>query len=581
MTEMTKMNSVKDFLKKLWALTYPYWFSEERWIARVLLFAIVSLNLGIVFINVQLNKWNAVFYNALQDKDINAFWVQLGFFCILATFYIVMAVYQLYLNQMLQIRWRRWLTDKHFDRWFENQVYYRLELKGKDTDNPDQRIAQDLQAFTSDTLSYVIGLLSAVVTLVSFVAILWGLSGDLTLPGFGGALKIPGYMVWVALIYSVLGTWLTHKIGHPLVKLNFDLEKHQAHFRYNLVRFRENAEAIALYHGEKDEKRNLLEKFQGIWETWWSLMKRQKQLTWFTSTYGQLAVIFPLLVAAPRYFAGAIQLGGLVQTALAFGQVQASLSWFVTAYSGLAGWKASVDRLTSFRDALQKAQEESTSEKEILFHAPSSEGFSFKDLSLKTPAGNNLIENAQAKIEKRDRVLVTGASGCGKSTLFRALAGIWPFAQGKVSIPTEKILFLPQKPYLPIDSLRAVLSYPAGQGTFSDERIKQALSDGQLSHLANNLDQTQNWSMALSPGEQQRVAFARAYLQQPQWLLLDEATASVDEKTEALLYDKLIEKNPDATLVSIGHRPSLTRFHTKQLHFDQSSDRTQLVLSSL
>src|SRR5436190_80538 len=352
------MTALRQFLRDVWTLAIPYWFSEDRWPARGLLAVLVAMNLGLVYLNVLFNRWNNAFYNTLQDKNYGAFTHQLGVFTGLAATFIIVAVYQLYLNQMLQIRWRRWLTDHYLDAWLADRAYYRMQLVGGSTDNPDQRIAEDLRLFVARTLALSLGLLSAVVTLASFIAILWGLSGAATLPLGATGLTIPGFMVWAALVYAIAGTWLTHKIGRPLIRLNFDQQRFEADFRFNLVRFRENVEGVALYAGEADEGRTFRERFAHVVGNWWGIMRQQKRLTWFTAGYNQAAIIFPFVVAAPRFFRGEIPLGGLVQTALAFGQVQQSLSFIVNAYADIAEWRAVVNRLVGFRDAIDRVRSE-------------------------------------------------------------------------------------------------------------------------------------------------------------------------------------------------------------------------------
>ena len=567
------MATTRIFLRDLWTLTRPYWFSEERWQARGLLAVVVALNLGIVWVNVEINKWQNLFYNALQDKDIAAFYQLLLQFTLLATAFIVCAVYQLYLNQMLQIRWRRWLTDYYLEAWVADRAYYRMQLTDRGTDNPDQRIAEDLALFVDKTLNLTLGLLSAVVTLVSFVAILWTLSGTLEFTLGGNPMSIEGYMVWVALLYAILGTWLAHLIGRPLIGLNFDQQKFEANFRFSLVRFRENTESIAIYGGEADETRKLRRRFLDVVNNWWEIMRRQKKLTWFRSGYGQIAIIFPYVVAAPRFFSGAIPLGGLMQTASAFSQVQEALSWFVSAYVQLAEWKATVDRLTSFRSAAASAR---TMAREGAGIAAVSGGTGLlaQRLKLDLPDEKPLLAPFDAAVRPGETVLVTGPSGSGKSTLFRAFAGIWPFGSGRVTRPSAHMLFLPQKPYLTIGTLREQLSYPAAPDTFDEVAYRAALADCGLPQLAPRLDEEQHWSQILSPGEQQRIAFARAFLNRPEWLFLDEATASLDEASEALLYRLLREKLPGTTVVSIGHRPTLAKFHERRWRIERDGEGT-------
>lgn len=574
--------TAKTFLGNLWKLTQPYWGSEERWRARGLLAAIVTLNLGLVYVLVLFNQWNQAFFDAIQDKNFPEFSWQLLRFSILAAVYIVVAVHQLYLNMLLQIRWRRWLTEVYFNDWLADRVYYRMEVKDYGTDNPDQRIAQDLQIFTSRSLSLALGLLRAVVTLASFIGILWGLSGSLAVPVAGTTLDVPGYMVWVALLYAIGGTWLTHKIARPLVRLNFDQQRFEADFRFSLIRLRENAEGVALYRGEGDEKRHLLARFGMVWQNWLGLMKYQKRLIGFTAGYDQIAIIFPILVAAPRYFSGAIQLGGLMQIASAFGEVRSALSWFVTAYSDLAEWKATVDRLTSFHHAMQTARAEARSGQGITVDTSDARRLVTRDLTLALPNDRVLVVGANAAIEAGEHVLLTGPSGSGKSTLFRAIAGIWPFGRGRIEAPRDtRFLFLPQRPYVPIGTLRDVVSYPASAGAFDDASIAEALRACCLDNFVTSFDDLQHWAQRLSPGEQQRLAFARALLHKPDWLFLDEATAALDEAMERHLYGLIRSRLPNTTCISIAHRPTLAAFHVKRLALVPDGAGMRLVTESL
>lgn len=570
--------TTKHFIKDLWALTKPYWFSEERWVARGLLAAIVSLNLGLVYVNVLINQWNNDFYNTLQNMDKAGFFHQILKFCVLAVVFILFAVYQLYLKQMLQIKWRRWLTSNYIEDWTNHRTYYYLQLTSNDTDNPDQRIAEDLNRFCENTVRLSLGLLSSVVTLVTFITILWGLSGSIDIPFNGSKVTIPGYMVWVALIYAVGGTYLSHVIGRALISLNFNQQKYEANFRFSLIRFRENAESIALYHGERDEKVSLNHSFQFIRDNWWALMRRTKALTWFQSGYGQIANIFPYVVAAPRYFAGSIKLGGLMQIGSAFGQVQDASSWFVSAYGDLAEWRATVDRLTTFRLAMEQVQNKMKHTHQINIMPSASANYVLNKLSLSLPNGKQLLLELDLEFKTSEHVLITGASGCGKSTLFRTLAGIWPFASGTVMRPEQaSVLFLPQKPYLTLGSLRQQLSYPAPASSFTDQQLVVTLRACGLDKFTERLHETEHWSHVLSGGEQQRIAICRALLQKPDWLFLDESTSAVDEATEAMLYHTLQQQLPSTTIISIGHRTSLEKLHHKTINLSALASQHQAV----
>jgi len=564
------MNKIRSgFLRAFWALFKPYWFSEERLIARLLLFAIIALTLGMVYMNVQINQWQNLFFNTLQDKNKAEFYRQILRFAALATIWIVMSVYSLYLTQMLQIRWRRWLTDKYLKDWLTDRTYYPMQLKGRQTDNPDQRIAEDLRIFVNQTLSLSIGLLNALVTLVSFVGVLWALSGPLVIPLDGREIVIPGYMVWAALLYATLGNWLANRIGRPLIGLNFEQQRYEADFRYSLMRFRENMEGVALYRGEDDELRGFSARFRGIYANWWAIMKRQKQLTWFISGYGQLAVIFPFVVAAPRFFSGAIALGGLMQTASAFGYVRESLSWFINVYTSFAEWKATVDRLIGFHQAIEAAQRAQQDNPGIELASGPDGALKLDRLELDLPTGETLVSRASLDIALGSRVLLQGPSGSGKSTLFRAIAGIWPFGRGRILHPAQfDRLFLPQRPYFPLGTLREALCYPSRLESFTDIEIGEALTAVGLSHLLARLDQSADWTTQLSGGEQQRVAFARAILEKPAWLFLDEATSNLDDASQAELYALLTDRLKHTTIVSIAHRNELARFHGQRLELD-------------
>jgi putative ATP-binding cassette transporter len=559
------MSRLRRLLHNAWALTRPYWFSEDRWAAWGLRLAVITLNLGIVFINVLLNKCNNTFYNSLQDKDYTVFVQQLIRFSWLAASYIIVAVYQLYLNQMLQIRWRRWLTERYLGAWLTDTAYYRMQLVAGETDNPDQRIAEDLRLFVTGTLGLAIGGMRAVVTLVSFIAILWGLSGALTLPIGGFLVTIPGYMVWAALLYAIVGTWLTDRIGRPLVRMNFDRQRYEADFRFGLVRFRENTEGVALYHGEPDEMRNFRTRFGAVVRNWWDIMRQQKRLTWFTAGYGQAAIIFPFVVAAPRFFRGEIPLGGLVQTASAFGQVQDSLSFIVSSYTEIAEWRSVVQRLVGFEEALDRVRAQAGAQDGIRRGDGDAPTLAVENVDLTLPEGTALISGVNLALARGESALLSGPSGAGKSTLIRAIAGIWPFGRGEIRVPRGPVLFLPQKPYLPIGTLREVISYPTPAGGVDDQVLREALEAVGLPELAGRLDEAGHWALQLSPGEQQRIAFARALVQKPDWLFLDEATSAVDEAAETRLYQLVRDRLRGTAVLSVGHRSTLRAFHGRQL----------------
>ncbi|MGZ8218572.1 ABC transporter ATP-binding protein/permease [Methylomagnum sp.] len=562
------MRNIKPFLSDFWGLAKPYWWGSDRRAGLILLAAIVAISLLLVYLSVRLNTWNGDFFNALQNKDQPAFWRLLGEWCVIVLIYVVFGLGQLYLQLWLRIRWREWLTARFIERWLSHRAYYRIQLLDTATDNPDQRIAEDLREFVDITLTLSLGFLNQLVTLGSFIAILWELSGSAVV----GGVEIPGYMVWVALLYAIVGTGLTHVIGRRLIGLTFEQQRCEADFRFGLVRFRENTEAVALYQGEADERRGFLSAFGQVVKNWRRLMTVRKNVYAMTTFYSLAANVFPMLVAAPRYFSGAIQLGGLMQISGAFGQVQGALSFFVDSYTQLAEWRAVVDRLTSFEQAMDEAERAALESPGIVSVVTTGMEMNAENLQLALPTGRVLAEAVNLGVQPGERVLVSGPSGSGKSTLFRALAGVWPFGAGRVETPAgARTLFLPQRPYLPIGTVADVLRYP-DRGNGADEAaLAEVLAEVGLAHLVPALDESAHWAQRLSGGEQQRIAIARALVIKPDWLFLDEATSAIDEAGEAKLYALLAERLADTAIVSIGHRASLRRFHGRELRFERGA----------
>ncbi len=554
------MTSFFTGLREAWALAKPYFVSEERWAARLLLAAIVALNLLQVAANLILNFWNRDFFNAIQGMDSKSavallFWYQGGpglpmpGFVEIVVVYIVIAVYAFYLNQMLQIRWRQWLTRHYIDNWLADRAYYNISLSHANAtgiDNPDQRISEDLRDFTTNTLALGLDFISNLVTLFSFIFVLYAISGSIKLLG----VTIPGYMLWVALIYSIIGTALTHLIGRRLIPLSFNQQRVEADFRYNLVRVRENPEAIALYHGEADETVSLSERFEAVRQNFWAIMRRTKALNFFTIGFNQIANIFPIVVALPRYFSGAIKLGGLTQIANAFGQVQGALSWFVTSYSSLVTYRATISRLHGFQEAVTAARAVSQAGPRLNHNGAA---LALENLTLTLPDGRKLLDNASLSLPPGEPITLTGPSGAGKSTLFRAMAGIWPFGQGSITRPAGTALFLPQRPYFPLGSLKRAIVYPALEAAISDQTVTDALAAVELAALAPRLHEAETWSQILSGGEQQRLALARAVIAKPDWLFLDEATSALDPPMAARMQALLRRALPGTTIVAIAH----------------------------
>ena len=568
------MNNLRPTLATVWRIAAPYFRSEDKWAGRGLLVAVIAIELFVVYLNVLQNQWNLRFYNALQDYNWDTFVYEILYFTVLATVYTVIVVYQLYLNQWLQIRWRRWMTAQYLGDWLHQANHYRMQLQGDAADNPDQRMTDDVKLFVDRTLNIGLGLLNSIVTLASFIAILWGLSNAAPLHLFGQEYEIPGYLVWGALIYSVLGTILTHLIGWPLVGIDFKQQQYEADFRFNLVRVRENSEQIALLHGEQAERERLLVRFGRVVENWLAIMSRTKKITAFTQSYSQAAVIFPYILVAPAYFAKKIQLGGMMQTASAFGQVQGALSFFISAYRSLAEWQAVVNRLDGFESGIASARELANRSERIHVVKAGDGTIDLTELTLRLPNGTTLVNAGRFSFRKDERTLMTGPSGSGKSTLFRAIAGIWPFGAGSISVPAgATLMMLPQRPYFPVGSLQGAIEYPASEGAFTPAQIADTLRAVGLPKLAEQIGEHGHWNRTLSLGEQQRLGIARALLHAPQYLFLDEATASLDEPSEKALYRLIGEKLPDTTVVSIGHRSTLEAFHQRSVALTRDGDR--------
>ena len=571
---MQRFNLTRQFFRDVWYLTNSYWQSEEKKKAFFLLGCIIALTLGVVYMLVLLNQWNNSFYSALQNYDAKKIFDELIHFSWLAAIYILLAVYSYYLQQTLILNWRRWLTTRFIDIWLQNKTYYNLQMFGKDTDNPDQRISEDVRQFVEMTLSFGIGILKAFCTFASFVVILYNLSGSLSFTFMGKTWTINGYMLWASLLYSVIGTYITHIVGRKLVKINFIQQKYEADFRFSMIRLRESAESVAFYRGEAQEGSVFKQRFKMLLDNFWKLVNKQKQLVFLNSGYSQIAIIFPFVVAMNRYLTKEVTLGGLMQVASAFGRVQDSLSYFVDMYSSIAQWQAVVMRLTCFghhmHDVYQQAER---------FHVErfaAADVVEVNNMQINLPDGKPLLENISFTLHPGHNVLIKGVSGSGKSTLLRAISGIWPFVDGKIFLPErDKLMFIPQKSYLPLGTLRAALNYP-GNKPIDDTELIYLMDLCQIGYLKDKLDLEADWSHVLSVGEQQRLAFVRAHIQQPQWLFLDEATSALDEDTEANMYSLLQERLQQTTVVSVGHRSTLNKYHELVLRLNKSTRQVTL-----
>jgi vitamin B12/bleomycin/antimicrobial peptide transport system ATP-binding/permease protein len=550
-------------IAQAWRIARPYWFSEERWVARGLLAAVLAMNLAQVWINVRLNFWRNAFYDTLQRYNETQFFYQLGLFALYAGAYILLLVYGTYLQQMLQIRWRRWMTEVYLREWLTDKTYYRLQLTGDATDNPDQRISEDLNMFPAQTLNLLLGLLTNAVQAISFSFILWDLSGPLALSlGGWGKLAIPGYMFWAVLLYTALATWIAMRLGRPLINLNFAQQRYEADFRFSLVRLRENTESVAFYGGEESELETFADRFRNVFDNFWAIMVRTRTLGFAQFGTGQAAVVFPYIVAAPHYFTERLPLGVIQQVADAFVQLQGSLAFVINAYNDIANWAAVVRRLATFRDRVDEIQAAAEAPQPIVVER-SGEGVAVADLALDLPNGARLREGLNLEVAPGQAVLIKGPTGAGKSTLLRAIAGLWPFGRGHVRLDPRRAFFLPQRPYIPLGSLRRALLYPDTRREVPTERLAAVLRRVGLGRFAKELDTVDLWAQRLSGGEQQRLAIARVLLAEPATIFLDEATASLDESGQALLYRLLRSLPWHPTIISVGHRGTLRQFHDR------------------
>ncbi|MBI5526483.1 MAG: ABC transporter ATP-binding protein/permease [Deltaproteobacteria bacterium] len=593
-------------LKTAWALTKPYFCSEERWRARALLGGIISVNVVQIVLNIRFNAQLGRWLNAVQDLNSEAFFSDLFSIMLVIMAFVVSFIVEFGLTQDLIIRWRRWLTERCFDLWLGGQTYYRMQVNPNGTDNPDQRISEDVERFVRHALNLTVTFFFSVVNLASFIVILWKLSGTFKVPlPWGEVFYIPGYMVWGALLYAGVGTWLSHRVGHKLVALDFDQQRYEADFRFSLVRLRENAESIALYRGEEAERREFGRRFKEVIGNFTDIVRRKQKLRAVTSFYDQFAFPFPYLLAAPQYFARAIKYGGLMETVRAFSQVRGELSTIIHQYTTIADWRAVVNRLAGFAAETKEVGErrplsgnaaprkaclpvtgiaatarigcdekrDGTARQGIEIEKAPNGRLHVADLEVALPGGKPLFSGFRLDVMPGERVLISGPSGAGKSTLFRAIAGIWPYGRGAVVRPVEGSMFLPQKPYMPLGTLREAILYPYGADGRGDAEIVRVMRQVGLDKFTGRLDETRQWSHELSLGEQQRVAFARVLLRRPNLVFLDEATSALDEPREAALYGLLRETLPGASVVSIGHRRSLAALHDRRIVLNHVSEK--------
>ena len=551
------------FVRHLGRLVRIYWASPSGGRGLMLLFGAILLELGTVYGNFLLSVGERSIMDSMQARDGVEFLWAVGFFAAVATGFVFVSAWRLYLRQLVEIRWRESDTAEYLRLWMSDRAYYQMHLHRDELDNPDQRIAEDIRDFVASALGLSLSLLSAVATLVWFGGLLWSLSRDWAFP-IAGHTHVPGILLWVALAYAALSTWLTHRVGRPLVGLNFDRLRYEADFRFALMRFRDNVETVTLSRGEQLERQGASERFRSVMLNWWDLILAQRRLTVFTGIVGQANGIVPLLMAAPGFFSGLMTLGTVVQVRFAYGQVSGALIWFVNAYQEIARWRANVERLASFEEVMEEADEDIAHARIHVMAGPAGT-LRLKGVSLRDPHGRSLIEDINVAVQKGDRVAISGPSGTGKTTLLRAIAGVWPYGSGRIDLPdAERMLFVPQRPYLPNGTLRAVVSYPASEGSHSDARIREALHQVGLDVLADRLDAIESWAQQLTPAEQQRLGIARVLINEPAWVFLDKATSALDEDLERRIYELLAERLPQSTLISIAHRIEINSHHGRR-----------------
>ncbi len=554
----------RRFIGHLWRLISIYWTSPDALRGMLLLAGATCLELGAVYGNLRLADAERRIMDALQAEQPTAFFAAIALFAAVSVGFALVSAYRIYLRQLLEIRWRRGVTMDYVDHWINERAYSQAQLHGDEVDNPDQRISEDVRDFAASALGLSLSLLASLATLVSFGGLLWKLSGDWALPLDARYMRIPGVLLWVALAYAALSTWLTHVVGRRLVPLNFDRLRYEADFRYGLMRFRDNVEVVTLSRGEALERHGALARFQSVIRNWWELIGAQRRLTVFTGIVGQANGVVPLFVAAPGFFAGLITLGTIAQIRFAYGQVSGALTWFVYAYQEIARWRANIERLSTFAEVMDETAKE-VERSNIRIVPTEAPVLRLLDLKLETSDGHPLVDVTSATVRAGERVVITGPSGSGKTILVRAIAGIWPFGRGRIDVPAHaRMLFVPQRPYLPLGSLRAAISYPAPEGAFPDARIGEGLRLLGLEHLTTRLDETAYWAQQLSPHEQQRLAIVSVLLNEPDWVFLDKATSALDEEVEKRVYTLLVERLPRTTVITVAHRPEVAAYHSRR-----------------
>ena len=567
----------KSAARESLVLLRALWKSNHRLRVGLLAFGITAVLTASMFGQIRLNVWQGSFFDALEQKNLPSLGHQLLLFFGIVGVLLALVVGQTWMQEMLKVRLREWLTHHLLDEWLVAGRAYRLGLAGQIGVNPDQRIEEDTRKLTELSASLGVGLFQAVLLLVSFISILWALSSHLVFALGGYSFAIPGYMVWCAIAYAALGSFLTWRVGIPLIGLNAELYAREADLRFALVRVSESAESIALFGGEHDERRQLKGNLDHVITTMRCLSGSLARLTWITSGYGWIAIVVPILVASPGYFSGGLTMGGLMMVVGAFNQVQASLRWFVDQFPAIADWRATLRRVSAFKAAIDKVDEIDAAIENIKLVEHPSGRLAFDGVSVLLSDGRVVISEATVEIGPGERVLILGESGAGKSTLFRALAGLWPWGGGTIRLPEpDSMMFMPQRPYLPLGTMRAAIAYPNLPDVFTTAEVEAALKRVGLAEFLPELDTVARLDKSLSLGQQQLIGFARLLLQRPAWVFLDEATSALDEVSQRRAMSIFDHELDGASVMSIGHRPGLERFHTRTLHLVRTPDGAML-----
>lgn len=558
MSERIKL--IKDFYKQWKVLAIPFWKTKERYKVGVYLLIALACDLINVYTTARLSDWSRDFFNSLQSRNLEEFMTQLGILCILASVSLVLFANQKFFCSKAILIWRRWLSAHYVNRWLSSKCYYRETGLGN-LDNPDQRIAQDLQLFPALTINMIFDFIDSIGSLGVFSVILWKLSDQYIILGY----HVPGSLLWIAIAFVIVGTYFTHLIGKPLINLEKQSQKIEADYRYGLMRIRDNAKAIGAYGGELYEEKSLSERFKHVYTVWINMYIKRRHMNYFHSGYTQLSAYVPYIVAAPQYFAGAFQMGEIMQTVQAFGGVRVALSWFIFNYSSLAEWKATVDRLIQFENAIRKSEQQ----KNFTVKESDEEKLLLKDIELILPDGKKLAYIPKLEINKGEHVALSGPSNAGKSTLLYTIKGLWGYGKGTIEKPKGKAIFLSQNPYLPIGTIAQVLTYPDEKLKLQDKDVLHALEKVKLDHLKGKIHEFNNWELILSGGEQQRLALARIWVQNPDWVYMDESLSATDIECRNEILKNIEKDFPNITIFAIHHDEKVNPFYDRDLKWEE------------